>query len=155
MNSNSCAQPSHERCFKVLNASCEGVRIDRVGVFNLANVPFMWFLYSLVKNLIIQSVVTSFPKVLYICACVCVCVWGGGWGYNMCLQNPLASTHVLTVMSRLQQVNFCSFSVMFPKEIIWLTQPNLFQIKSNINLVSWLHRASNNVENFFTTNWCT
>jgi len=57
--------------------------------------------------------------------CVCVCVGGG----NMCLQNSLAYTHVLTVTSKLQQVNFCSFSIMFlQRNYIWLIQSILFQI---------------------------
>ena len=33
----------------------------------------------------------------------------------MCFQNSIASTHVFAIMSKVQQVNSCSISIMFPE----------------------------------------
>ena len=74
-------------------------------------------------NLISQNVIH-----VCVCACVrvCVCVaGGGGGGYNMCLQSSLASTLVLIVLSKLQQVNSSSISSMFPEKN-YMTDTNQF-----------------------------
>jgi len=53
----------------------------------------------------------------------------------MCLQNSLASTHVLTVTSKLQQVNFCSFSIMFP-ERNYMTDTTQF-VSDLVQILFW------------------
>ena len=138
MNYHSCSQLSHERCFKVLNARCEGVRtsIDYV-LCDLTDWLFLiWLMYPSCyfyipewkTSLILQLVLTSFPKMLYMCACVCV--WRGDGGRCIICAFRV-HWHLLSFLlycPNYSKLILLVSAVCFQRKIIWLIQTSLFQI---------------------------